>query len=102
MKALPKLGSSSAGKGRAVAKRSLADRLAPVVPEQAAKPTGSRPRGGGPRNVPFQMMLPEETHQALRLASITRKTSVRVLILEALKAAGWDVPADELVDRRRG
>jgi hypothetical protein len=48
------------------------------------------------------MMLPEETHQALRLASITRKTSVRVLILEALKAAGWDVPADELVDRRRG
>jgi len=62
--------------------------------------TVSRGSGKG-RGKSLMITVPDETRAALRARAGTEDTTVRVLVLRALKKAGYPVPDDELVDRRR-
>lgn len=69
------------------------------LPAAVAEPTTKAPRG---RGAPLQLMVPEETMRALKHAAVDAETTVRALVLEAVRAAGYPVPDSELGDRRRG
>jgi hypothetical protein len=79
--------------------RSKSSELAAI---KAALPSAaggrSHARGDG---TPMQIVLPEELAAALRHQAIDERTSVRVLILKALKKAGYKIEPEDLVDRRR-
>ena len=60
--------------------------------------TGGKVRGGGKS---LMIVVPPETRAALRARAGMEETTVRVLVLEALKKAGYPVPDADLVDRRR-
>jgi len=45
--------------------------------------------------------LPAAVLRALRARTVARETTIRALLLEALAAAGYPVPAAEIRDRRR-
>lgn len=45
--------------------------------------------------------LPAAVLRALKARTVERETTVRALLLEALAAAGYPVPAAEIRDRRR-
>lgn len=45
--------------------------------------------------------LPETIVRQLRARVAMEETTMRALILQALAASGYDVPADEIRDRRR-
>jgi hypothetical protein len=47
------------------------------------------------------LMVPVETLKALRTTTAEKSTTVRALVLDALRKAGYAVPADEVIDRRR-
>jgi hypothetical protein len=47
------------------------------------------------------LMVPVETLKALRTTAAEKSTTVRALVLEALRAAGYAVPVDQVTDRRR-
>jgi len=47
------------------------------------------------------LMVPVDTLRMLRIKAAETGTTVRALVLEALRKSGYSVPADELVDRRR-
>ncbi len=49
----------------------------------------------------LMIMVPTETLKALRTQAAENDSTVRALVLVALSKAGYPVPADELVDRRR-
>jgi len=49
----------------------------------------------------LMVMVPPETLRALRVQAAETGTTVRALVLAALSKAGYEVPADELIDRRR-
>ncbi len=71
--------------------KNLRDQLPPA--------TAPRKRGGG-GGTPLQLVLPAELVRALKVAAAEQGTTVRHLVLQALSAAGWDVPRAELGDRR--
>jgi hypothetical protein len=48
----------------------------------------------------LQVQMPARLVKQLKMAAIEKETSVRVIVLEALKAQGFDV--GEIRDRRRG
>lgn len=48
----------------------------------------------------LQIQMPASLIRQLKIAAIERETSVRVVVLEALGAKGFDV--GEIKDRRRG
>lgn len=79
-------------------------------PMRASKARASRsPVTKTPRGEPkskgsgtsLMLMVPPETLRALRVRAAETGTTVRALVLEALLKAGYEVPADELIDRRR-
>lgn len=72
--------------------------LREALPHAAVEPTGAKARGSGK---PLQIVLPEATMKALKLAAVEQDTSVRAIILQALAKAGFPVPATEIRDRRR-
>jgi hypothetical protein len=49
----------------------------------------------------LMLMVPAETLKTLRVTAAERGTTVRVLVLEALKKAGYPVPTNQVIDRRR-
>ena len=49
----------------------------------------------------FYLKMPEQTLQELKVKAAQQNTTARMLVLSALKAAGYSVPAVELTDRRR-
>jgi hypothetical protein len=61
--------------------------------------TGAKPRGAGNA---LQVIIPTDTLRGLKMRAADEMTTVRVLVLRALKDAGYPVPADELKDRRGG
>jgi hypothetical protein len=65
----------------------------------SAVPTG-RGRGGG-RGAPLQLVIPEPLLLELKVRAAKESTTVRALVLGALRGAGFKVPAGEEVDRRR-
>lgn len=50
----------------------------------------------------LQLAIPPSTKRALKLRSVETGDPVRLLVLKALRAAGYDVPDDAMVDRRKG
>ena len=66
---------------------------------EAGEPAPKAPRG---RGVALQLMVPDETLRALKHAAVDAGTTVRALVLEAVRASGYPVPDSELGDRRRG
>ena len=75
------------------------DTLRDSLPLTATEPTTKAPRG---RGVALQLMVPDETLRALKHAAVDAGTTVRALVLEAVRASGYPVPDSELGDRRRG
>jgi hypothetical protein len=49
----------------------------------------------------LMLMVPVETLRLLRMRAAETGTTVRALVLDALRKSGYPVPPDELVDRRR-
>jgi hypothetical protein len=49
----------------------------------------------------LMLMVPVETLKTLRTTAAEKSTTVRALVLGALRAAGYAVPADQVTDRRR-
>jgi hypothetical protein len=47
------------------------------------------------------LMVPLETLKTLRMRAAESGTTVRALVLEALRKSGYSVPPDEIIDRRR-
>ena len=78
---------------RQTRKRSdLRKALPPSTPLQRAR------KGQG---APLMLMVPAETLRALRTRAAENTTTVRALVLKALRAADYFVPEDEIIDRRR-
>lgn len=59
---------------------------------------GSHSRGQGR---PTQVVFPQKTFDELRDEAHKARTSIRAVILQALKKAGYTVPTEELADRRK-
>ncbi len=55
---------------------------------------------GGP-GVSLTVIMPPDTLIALKTAAAQKTSTVRALVLDALRKAGYPVPANELTDRRR-
>jgi hypothetical protein len=75
-----------------------------------ATPTTSEPASRASRakkpaaNVVQQQLvvqLPDVTVKALKLQALEQNTSVRAVLLDALKASGFPVPAGQAVDFRK-
>jgi hypothetical protein len=62
--------------------------------------TVGRNTGRGP-GTGLTIVVPDQTRKALKVAAAEQGTTVRALVLEALAAAGYEVPEGELGDRRR-
>ena len=79
--------------------RSKTSELAKI---KAALPstTGSRSHARGD-GTPIQVVLPDDLARELRHQAIDEATSVRTLILRALKRAGYKVAEEDMADRRR-
>jgi hypothetical protein len=73
----------------------LADMKA-SLPPATQKPPKSKGEGVG-----LMITVPAETLRALRTRAAETDSTVRAVVLEALNAKGYPVPAAELVDRRR-
>jgi hypothetical protein len=71
---------------------------AALPPATAGKPARNNTKGTG---TGLMIQVPTETLKALRTRAAENGTTVRALVLEALRKGGYPVPADELVDRRR-
>lgn len=52
-------------------------------------------------NDQLQLAIPSTTKRALKIRSVETGEPVRLLVLKALRQAGYEVPEDELVDRRK-
>ena len=48
----------------------------------------------------FTVRLPEPVQQAVRLRAVTEKTTVRLVLLRALRAAGFEVAEEDMTDDR--
>jgi hypothetical protein len=68
----------------------------PKVSAAPLRSSASKGKGTG-----LMLMVPAETLKALRVRAAEDGTTVRALVLEALSATGYPVPADELIDRRK-
>ncbi len=56
----------------------------------------------GVRQVTIAFPITETLHYAVKLRAVQERTTVKAVMMKALKAVGFDVPDDELVDRRAG
>ena len=54
------------------------------------------------RQVMVSFPVSETLHYALKMRALQERTTVRGMVMKALKGAGLDVPDSELIDRRPG
>jgi hypothetical protein len=64
----------------------------PAAPEPERKRRSDEPN--------FTVRLPEEVQQAIRLRAVMEKTTVRLILLRALRAAGFEVAEPDMTDDR--
>jgi len=73
----------------------------PAPPAEAAParpaPAARRPRSEEPN---FTVRLPEAVQQAIRLRAVTERTTVRLILLRALRGAGFEVADEDMTDDR--
>lgn len=72
------------------------DKLKRSLPPATSAKNSGKGAGSG-----LMVTVPAETQQALRVRAAQDGTTVRALVLEALRKDGYPVPPAELVDRRR-
>ena len=82
----------------AKAKRDGRKRLDAVKAVLPSTPPQRTSKGAG---TALMLMVPVETLKTLRTKAAEKSTTVRALVLEALRAAGYAVPVDQVTDRRR-
>lgn len=81
--------------------RTMSDLMASAAPA-TAEPTKAAPKkAADTKQQQVVVQLPAETVQALKQAALDNGSTVRVMILEALKKAGYPVPAGQAVDFRK-
>ena len=68
-----------------------------AAPAAQGPVTAGTGRGGG---VSLMLVVPDETRRALRERAGREGTTIRVLVLRALKKAGYPVPDEVVADRR--
>ena len=68
-----------------------------VVRPPAPEPPGRKLRSEEPN---FTVRLPEEVQQAIRLRAVMEKTTVRLILLRALRGAGFEVAEQDMTDDR--
>jgi len=54
------------------------------------------------REVTLSFPVPEALHHALKLRALQERTTARAMVLQGLKAIGFEISDDELTDRRAG
>ena len=72
-------------------------RPAAPPPAPSPAPMGRKLRSEEPN---FTVRLPEEVQQAIRLRAVMEKTTVRLILLRALRAAGFEVAEQDMTDDR--
>jgi hypothetical protein len=71
---------------------------AALSPATGSRTAGTKGKGSG---TGLMVQVPTDTLRALRMKAAADGSTVRALVLKALHAAGYPVPQDEVVDRRR-
>ncbi len=91
-------------------KKLVSGTLAAVMGDKAAArpkalreslPAALGDRRGGGEGVPLQLVMPPALVRELKIRAATDQTTVRALVLRALRDAGYAVELTELGDRRR-
>jgi hypothetical protein len=72
----------------------------PKRPRPLAAVAAKKKASGGP-GVGLTVVMPPDTLVALKTTAAQTSSTVRALVLDALRKAGYPVPAHELTDRRR-
>ena len=69
-------------------------------------PVAAEPEPDAPateeRQVTVAFPVSETLHYALKMRALQERTTVRGMVMKALKGAGLDVPDADLIDRRPG
>ena len=68
-----------------------------ALPEPGAAAQGRRSRAEEPN---LTVRLPEYVQQAVRMRAVAEKTTMRLVILRALRAAGFEIEACDMTDDR--
>lgn len=55
----------------------------------------------GGRGKGLQLYIPQDLYKSLKQAALDRETTVRAVVLAALKKDGFNVKSEELKDRRK-
>jgi len=85
-------------------RKSMGDLMAvasPTTSEPAAKTTRAKKPAANVVQQQLVVQLPGETIMALKLKALEGNTSVRAVLLGALQASGFPVPAGQAVDFRK-
>jgi hypothetical protein len=73
--------------------KTLTQREKPVEPPSSAGNDGGRGKG-------LQLYIPHDLYKSLKQAALDRDTTVRAVVLAALKNDGFNVKSEDLKDRR--
>ena len=72
----------------------------PIEPLDEYRPEKSAPRRPRAEEPNLTVRLPEYVQQAIRLKAVTEKTTLRLVILRALRGAGFEVRDEDMTDDR--
>ena len=73
----------------------------PPATARPASPAVSAPRaGGGSREVPLQVLIPEHVREELGIMAARERASLRALVLRAVRGLGIEVSDEEIRDKR--
>lgn len=82
----------------------IGDQLQAVPSAMAAAPSGTSEKAAPARGLkpePFVLRLSSDVFRQIDAAAMSQNVTMTVVIAQALKTAGFQVPAEDLVDRRK-
>ncbi len=81
----------------------IGDQLQTVPPAVSSQPTAAPliSPASRPKPEPFVLRLSSEVFRQIDKAAVSRGLTMTVVIAQALKDAGFHVPEEDLVDRRK-
>ena len=74
--------------------------MASKNPSRRRLPASRGEREHVEREVPIQVMVPENVRRQVALMGVDRGENIRTVVLRGLRAIGIDIPDSELADRR--
>lgn len=83
------------GKQKLASLATIRRQLPAATPQRKSRSTG---KGEGSQ---LMLLVPSAVSTALKVKAAESGVTVRALVLDALRRAGYPVPAEELRDRRR-